>query len=71
MEKNYQQVKQQMLQLIKKAAVVIEEIEKEYPNHITICDIAIEEMGDLIENVSSTILGDSSPINNPNFHIRK
>lgn len=46
-----------MRQLIRMAKDVIEETEKESPNDVYICDIAIEEMSELFEEISSAILG--------------
>lgn len=54
---DYSKVKTQMRQLIKMANEVIEETEKESPDKVHICDIAIEEMAELFDQIETTILG--------------
>ena len=53
---NYSKLKQQMRQLIRLAKEVIEETEKDAPDDILICDLAVEEMDSLVDQISSTVL---------------
>lgn len=68
--KDYDKLKKQMRQLIRIAKEVIEEAEKETPNNILICDTAVEELGDLVDQISSTVLGSNTSVDEINSNTR-
>jgi len=61
--KDYEKIKRQMRSLIRMAKEVIEEVEKDAPNDVLICDIAVEEIEELLEQINSTVLGNCRPNN--------
>lgn len=52
-----------MKELINTAHGVIDEVNKENPDHIKICDLGIEKIDELREQIFSAILGNSTVIN--------
>ena len=58
--KDYAKMKKQMRQLVRMVKEVIEEVEKDTPDNVLLCDIS-EEMEELFEQFSATIL-DSNAI---------
>lgn len=50
-------VKQHMRQLIRLAKDVIDEVEKDNVDHVLICDMALEELDELKEQIRDAVLG--------------
>jgi hypothetical protein len=53
---NYDKLKKQVRSLMRMCKEVIEEIEKDSPDDILISDVAVEEMLELVDEISSTVL---------------
>lgn len=66
--KDLNKAKELLHELAEKANQAIMAIENDKPIS-EICDLAVEELDVLIAQISSTILGDSSPIIYPNIDV--
>ncbi|RLZ08564.1 hypothetical protein [Faecalibacter macacae] len=66
--KDLNKAKELLHELAEKANQAIMAIENDKPIS-EICDLAVEELDVLIVQISSTILGDSSPIIYPNIDV--
>jgi hypothetical protein len=61
-----EKLKTTMLSIIETANEVIVEAGSENPNVVTICDLAIERMDELFQDVEVAVLGLSAVVNNFN-----